>query len=295
MAADPGKWVAITVRAGKEAVEAVRLRLLELSAGRGTSEEAREGRVWLTVYVPGDEDWPAKMAKLADQLASIRPMFAEGAVGAPAHKLIAEEDWAEAWKRDYKPVNIGRIVVKPSWLDPPENIPEDALLIELDPKMAFGSGTHETTRLMLRALQDIVRGGDEIADVGTGSGIIAIAAVKLGVARVWATDNDLVAVRAAMENAEANGVGEKVRVLHGQFLDGVPHGLDAIMANISPAADVALAPVAAEWVKPGARIAMTGFTRTTEGEVADALGKAGLAIVQRYDEGEWVCLVAVLD
>jgi ribosomal protein L11 methyltransferase len=284
--------MAITVRASDDAAEAVRLRLLELSGGRGTSEEGREGWAWLTVYVPADDDWARKMAELADQLAAIRPMFDEGAIGAPEPKPIAEEDWAEAWKQHYKPVIVGRVVIKPSWLDPPRNVPAEAVLIELDPKMAFGTGTHETTQLMLRALQEVVHERDELADVGTGSGILAIAAALLGAARVWATDNDPIAVASAMENSQANCVGERVKVLQGEFLAGVPKGLDGIVANITPAADAALAPVAAEWIKPGGWMAMTGFTGASETEVAEALVSAKFEIVRRYDAGEWVCLLA---
>ncbi len=288
-----GKWVAITVRASDDAAEAVRLRLLELSGGRGTSEVEREGWVWLTVYVPADDDWSRKVDGLADQLASIRPMFPEDAIGAPDPQPIAEEDWAEAWKQHYKPVIVGGVVIKPSWLGPPEDIPADAVLIELDPKMAFGTGTHETTQLVLRALQDVVHEGDELADVGTGSGILAIAAALLGAARVWATDNDPIAVSSAMENALANSVGERVTVLQGEFLAGVPKGLDGLVANITPAADVALAPVAAEWIRPGGWMAVTGFTGASETEVAEALGAAGFVVSRRYAEGEWVCLLAV--
>jgi ribosomal protein L11 methyltransferase len=293
MTAGSGKWVAVTVHASADAAEAVRVRLLEFADGRGTSEEACEDRVWLTAYIPATDDWAREVAELADQLAAIRPLFPEGSIGAPAPKMLEEEEWAEAWKRHYRPVVVGRVVIKPSWLGPPKGVPESAVIVELDPKMAFGTGTHATTRLVLRALQDRVRDGDRLADVGTGSGILAIAAALLGALHVWATDNDPVAVTAAVENALANGVGERVTVLRGTYLEDVPSGLDGIVANITPADDAALAPIAAERIKPGGWLAVSGFTSASETEVAEALASAGFEILRRDAEDEWVCLVAV--
>ncbi len=289
---EPRQWLVITVRCAQEAADAVRERLIEMTGGRGTSEESVEDTVLLRAYAPVGDDWATAVAELADQLAAMRPLFGDGMVGAPVAQFVSEEDWAESWKRHYRPTVVGRVVIKPSWLAMPPEAPPEGVLVELDPQMAFGTGTHATTRLMLGACQDVLRPGDIVADVGTGSGILAIAAAKLGAGRVYATDNDPVAVRAARDNAERNGVAGTVEIREGEYLDAVPGGLDGILANISPAAVVELAPAALAHLKSDGYLVASGFTARAEGEVREALEAIGFVGFEQRAEEEWRCAIA---
>ena len=278
------------MRCTREAAEAVRQKLLDLSGGRGTWEEEIGSTVLIRAYAPLEKDWVSTIARLADELAAVRPIFADGVIGAPVAQIISEEDWAESWKAHYEPVVVGRVVVKPSWLGLPQNVPADAVVVELDPQMAFGTGTHATTRLALLALQEAVQAGDRVADVGTGTGILAIAAALLGAQVVYATDNDPVAVMAARQNSARNGVARHVLVNQGEYLDGVPDGLDVIVANISPMAIVKLSAPAAEHLRAGGVFICTGFSLASEGEVQQALAAVGFSQVARQADEQWICL-----
>lgn len=268
----------------------MRAKLLEVSGSRGTSEEEIGDTVLIRAYAPLRPDWVSTLASLADQLAGVRAVFDDAVIGAPVAQIISEEDWAESWKAHYEPVVVGRVVVKPSWLGLPNDVPRDAVIVELDPQMAFGTGTHPTTKLALLALQEVLQMGDRVADVGTGTGILAIAAALLGAQVVYATDNDPVAVMAAQQNAARNGVAALVRVEQREYLAGVPGDLDVIVANISPRAIIELGEPAAERLRTGGHFICSGVTEASEGEVRTALAAAGFVETARQVNDQWVCL-----
>ncbi|MCX7599144.1 MAG: 50S ribosomal protein L11 methyltransferase [Armatimonadetes bacterium] len=280
----------ISVRCARDSAEAVRERLLQISGGRGTWEEETGDCVLIRAYASLDRDWVSTVARLADQLAAVRKILGDVLIGAPVAQVITDEDWAEAWKAHYEPVVVGRVVVKPSWCGLPEDVPAEAVVVELDPQMAFGTGTHATTQLALLAIQEVLRPGDRVADVGTGTGILAIAAALLGAQVVYATDNDPLAVAAARQNAARNGVQAVMRVEEAEYLDGVPGGLDLVVANISPVAIAELSQPAAEHLRAGGYFVCTGFTKASEREVRDALEAEGFVEVARRVEEQWVCL-----
>ncbi|MCL2545349.1 MAG: 50S ribosomal protein L11 methyltransferase [Clostridia bacterium] len=206
---------------------------------------------------------------------------------------VHEEDWAEHWKRYYKPFRAGdRLVVKPSWeaYDPR---PGD-LVIEMDPGMAFGTGTHETTAMCLRMLERCVQPGCACLDVGCGTGILAIACALLGASKVTAVDIDPTAVTVAERNVRANGVAGTVRVRQGDLLKESPAGEAAgvLVANIIADVIRALASPARAHIAPGGVMICSGIIREREQDVLESLCAAGYTIAERFEQGEWVCLAA---
>lgn len=205
-------------------------------------------------------------------------------------ETVHEQDWAENWKRYYKPFRAGeRIVVKPSW-EPYEPFPED-LVIEMDPGMAFGTGTHETTSLCLEVLDEMVQGGERMLDIGTGSGILAIAALKLGAASAEGVDIDPMCVRTAGENAARNGVEDRLTVLVGDLSDKATGVYDIITANIVASAILSLAPHIPALLAPGGLFVSSGIIDTRKEEVLAGLREAGLDPFEVREKRGWVCIL----
>jgi ribosomal protein L11 methyltransferase len=228
-----------------------------------------------------------------------------------------EEDWANAWKEFYQVHRVGkRTVIKPPWQD---YLPEpDDIVIEIDPGMAFGTGLHPTTRLCLLALEDyfsVLREGVIVLDLGTGSGILAFAAAKLGAEKVIAVDTDAVAVNSAQENSERNGLQAKIVAAQGSLaietgatIEGgfysfreedqrTPPELaavlpvDLIIANIIARIIAALAVAMYHALKPGGTLICSGIIEERAGETLAALQTAGLTLLERKQEGDWVAFV----
>ncbi|MCE5343962.1 MAG: 50S ribosomal protein L11 methyltransferase [Eubacteriales bacterium] len=202
---------------------------------------------------------------------------------------VADEDWAENWKRYYKPFRIGdRLVIKPTWEEYPA-IPGD-LIVELDPGMAFGTGTHETTAMCLEMLEKYLRNGMGVMDVGTGSGILAIAAAKLGAASVLAVDIDPDAVKVAAGNVEHNGVARQVRVIRGDLVKGEAMLCDLAVANIVADAICMLCAPLTRHLAAGGLLIASGIIREREADVLEATEAAGYTVIERMTRGEWVAL-----
>ncbi|MDD4334813.1 MAG: 50S ribosomal protein L11 methyltransferase, partial [Desulfotomaculaceae bacterium] len=201
------------------------------------------------------------------------------------------EDWAGAWKKYYKPVRVGRrLVIKPSWEDY-QPLAGD-LIIEMDPGMAFGSGTHATTALCLRLLEKYVRPGSSVYDIGTGSGILAIAAARLEAGKVRAVDIDPVACKTAAENVAGNNAGTVVSVQQGNLAEPLPYGADLIVANIIANVIAGFAPHAAAALKPGGIFIASGIIRERAEMVRKAFAAAGLAICEEQADGLWIAIAA---
>ncbi len=211
----------------------------------------------------------------------------------PRIRFLAETDWAEAWKANYDVLQVGRhLVIKPSWRDYAGR-PGD-LIISLDPGMAFGSGLHPTTQLCLEILEDRVRPRASVLDVGTGSGILAIAAVRLGASRVLALDTDPLAAKIARENVSLNRVEAAVRVEQGsvQVLDVPSPTFDIVIANILSEAIIELARALATSLSSESVFVASGIIADQTAAVLAALRETGLSILERRDADDWVALIA---
>lgn len=203
-------------------------------------------------------------------------------------RQVAEEDWAHSWKRYWHPQKIGKhIVIKPTWEE--YTLEAGDLLIELDPKQAFGTGTHPTTQLCLMELERIVpeMGNVEVFDVGTGSGILAIAAIKLGAKHVIACDTDPVAVEATIENIELNGVADHIEALVGG-VDVIPGKAPLVVVNILAEVIAEIAQPLKDHLAPGGTIIASGIIREKSEMVKKALGEQ--ALVREETMGDWVGL-----
>lgn len=294
------KWVELSVEVHPEAVDAV----AEVFHAHGTGgvsidqpiEVDREGEQLPTfvghpvikAYLPMGSDLATKEREIETALWHLQA-FDLSPVGALQRRELDEEDWANGWKEHFHPLRVGRVVIKPTWREWAAK-PEE-LVVELDPGMAFGTGLHPTTQLMLAALQARVRPGMRILDLGTGSGILAIPAAMLG-ARVTGLDTSEVAVEVARANVEANGVTDRVAIERGSIETVAGHRFDLVFANIIASVLVDLAPQLAAVLAPGAELLGSGIIDERADPVRRAFTEAGLEITDQQREGDWWLIVA---
>lgn len=241
--------------------------------------------VLVHLYLAPDENAAAVLELLRDRMAREEIPFTIETRG------VQQEDWETGWKAYYHAMNIGeRLAIVPSW----ETYDTARTVITLDPGMAFGTGTHETTALCLTALDALVKGGERVLDIGTGSGILAIAALKLGAAEADGVDIDPMCVRTAGENAALNGVQDKFRVLIGDLSDKASGTYDIICANIVANAIKALAPCVPALLKVDGTFLASGIIDTRRDEVIEAIEETGLTVQEVREENGWVALICVL-
>jgi len=271
---------------GGVALEQRNRRLDDQATADRWEDEPADGPIIVRAYLPVDEALEARRQRVEQALAClnlIRP------VPTPAYRIVAQSDWADAWKAGFQPLRIGRrILITPSWLRAPDYNPERDLLITLDPGMAFGTGLHPTTQLCAAALEDYVEAGMRVLDVGSGSGILSILAAKLGASEVVGVDIDTEAVRAGQENAARNAVSDRVRIIHGAH-DAATGHYDLIVANI-------LAGVIAQMLAEGlgargARFIFSGILDSQREQVIRAAEQAGLYLEEVRTSNDWVCLI----
>lgn len=206
---------------------------------------------------------------------------------------LQEQDWANAWKEHFQVHRIGdRVVIRPPWREYEPK--DDDVVIVLDPGMAFGTGLHPSTRLSMLGTEEVVKPGDTVLDVGTGSGILAIAAVKLGAVKADTVDVETVAVKATAENAEANGLGNQIKVELGSVGEGEPfwgEQYDVVLANIIARVLIELSEAIVAHTKPGGKIVLAGIIESREQDVIDAFTAAGATVINRRFAEDWVSLV----
>jgi ribosomal protein L11 methyltransferase len=205
---------------------------------------------------------------------------------------VYEEDWATAWKKYYHPVKVSeRFTIVPTW-EEYTPVQTDELIIELDPGMAFGTGTHPTTVLCIQALERTVKQGDKVIDVGTGSGVLSIAAAMLGAESVQALDLDEVAVESARQNIELNKVEQNVTVTQNNLLNGINIAVEIVVANILAEVILMFTDDAAKTVKKDGYFIASGIIKQKKDEVKDAIEKAGFETVETLQMEDWVAFIA---
>lgn len=203
----------------------------------------------------------------------------------------SEEDWADKWKAFFKPTAVGeRLFVRPIWID--DYDAGDRAVLNIEPGAAFGTGTHDTTRLCLETLDKIIKKGDTVLDIGCGSGILAIASMLLGATEGFGVDIDELAVKTAKENGKMNGLDEpELKFVCGDLADKVTKQYDVVVANIVADIIILFSAQVRAFMKQGAKFIASGIIDTRADEVVTALQSAGLKLVERIEHGGWVCLV----
>lgn len=203
----------------------------------------------------------------------------------------SEEDWADKWKAYFKPTPVGnRLFIRPTWID--DYDAGDRAILNIEPGAAFGTGTHDTTRLCLQVLDEIVTNEDTVLDIGCGSGILAIAAMLLGAQKGFGVDIDPVAVKTAAENGRMNGISEDaLQFVCGDLADKVTEKYSIVVANIVADIIKLFSTQVRAFMLPGAKFIASGIIDTRADEVCESLENAGLKITRRIENGGWVCLV----
>jgi ribosomal protein L11 methyltransferase len=303
-----GAWLELAVEADVEAVEAVS-EILGRVAGGGTSvepafdlvDEGVGARIDPTrpatvrAYVPArDEDEAARAVTDATEMLGHLQAFGLRPIGELRTRVVDEEDWAEAWKAHFPVLRVGRrLVIRPTWRR--HRSEPDDVVVALDPGMAFGTGLHPTTRLCLALVEDLAdRGllaGARVLDVGCGSGILAIAAARLGAASVLGVDPDPIAIESTAANARRNRLVRRVRARHGSIPSG-NRPFDVVLANLIASLLVELAPRLRDELAPGGTIVASGIFVDREDEVGRAFDGVGLRVAGRRAEGDWVAVEA---
>jgi ribosomal protein L11 methyltransferase len=275
-------WFQVAVVVPVKQAEDVSAHLFELGCA-GVQEDNVDQGVCLIAYFE-DHNNQTEIVQACERMLSDFHIVSE------VHfEPVPNEDWTTSWRDYFKPVYATpKIIICPAWA--PEPAPEGGFAILIDPKMAFGTGHHETTRLALMGLDMCISGGERVLDVGTGSGILSIAAMKLGAVSAFGVDTDPPAVDNTQNNLQINGILEGVVVKEGSLslVDGV---FDVVVANIISSILVPMLPQIAAHTKPGGKVVLGGILAREQDAFQRAILGAGFVILNMLEEGEWVCAV----
>ncbi|MFZ5965578.1 MAG: 50S ribosomal protein L11 methyltransferase [Bacillota bacterium] len=310
------KWIEVKIKTTTEAVEAVSGILYDVGVGGVVIEDPNdlvftekdfgdwdyvdesvlesefEGAI-VKGYLPESEDLIDKIELIRQNVEKIPLYNLDKGLGEVTTCEVYEEDWANAWKKYYKPKKVGeRIVIKPTW---EEYLPqENEIIIEMDPGMAFGTGTHETTMMCVQNLEKYVKEDSVIFDIGCGSGILSVTAAKLGAKRVIGVDLDEVAVKVSKNNAAENHVDDVVEILHGNLMDTISEKADVIVANIIADVIIGLSSEIGGFMKADGVFIASGIILEKVDEVVEALDENGLFVQHVEKMGEWAAIVSSL-
>lgn len=290
----PGLWYEITAQVPRPLTEIVAELMREAAPGGLAVEEpvdllgpeegyaVRIGEpIAMRAYLPASELGAVLTQRLRDALAPYPDVELTA-------KPLYDEDWSVSWREFFGPVLVGRIAIVPTWVE--YEASPDQLVIRIDPGQAFGTGHHETTRLCLAALDQALAPGTRVLEVGAGSGILSIAAARLGAASVEAFEIDPIAADVGRANCEANDVAGRVAITSSAFAGAAAAAADLAIANVSARTDIELAEQLAASVTEGGRLIVSGFLTSDRAEVLAAYQAPGLELVNEREENEWMLL-----
>ncbi len=294
-------WLEISVSVDGEAAEAVAEVLRpyayadsvvfeQFGDQTNVDPEALEPTVNVKIFLPEDQDSESFRQRIREAMYHMNRLYP---IAEPVFRKLEDEDWATAWRKNYRPFQVGKkLWIQPSWQSADDTTESD-IVITLDPGMAFGTGLHPTTQLCLQAIEQEVRPGHRVVDIGTGSGILAIAAAKLGARYVVAFDKEEQAVIAARENALANNVDDSLLIFQGTLTALKPQPTDFLFVNI-------LAPVIIDmlnhsqlmnYIGDRGKAILSGIIAEQAEEVALAVVQAGGTVTESLTSGDWTCLI----
>ena len=306
------EWAEVGFRTTHEAVDAVSSLFEEAGASGTVIEDPAlindyiHSGLWDYTDIPEQKDTSVVTVKaylaaddsLDEKLASIRAgldeIAARGVDTKPAEfsvTRVQDEDWANSWKAYFHTDKVGeRVVIQPSWEEYEPK--EGEVVLRLDPGAAFGTGTHPTTAMCLRAMEKLIKPGMTVFDVGTGSGVLAIAAAKLGAKEVRAVDYDATAVRVARENIEANGVADVVSTAESALVSASPGRAGLVTANLIADLVIRLLPDLGAHLETGGALLASGIIESRAQEVREAAETAGFFVAEDHEEKEWHAMVS---
>jgi ribosomal protein L11 methyltransferase len=294
-------WLEVSVTADKEAAEAVSefLRPYAFKGGVAIEQlgdpdspepDALLPEVTVKIYIPGDEDKPALRRQLQEALYMMGRIYP---IPPPRFRVLAEQDWSSAWREKFKPFKVSRrFWIQPSWQEL-ERVPAGAMALTLDPGMAFGTGLHPSTQMCLQVLEDMLTPGETVLDVGTGSGILAIAAAKLGASKVVALDVDRLATAAARENVRRNDVAGQVAIYQGTTAALRTQQWDYVVVNILAPVIIALLDEGGllDHATASGRLILSGIIEDQFTEVKNAIARVDGELCKSLVTRDWVTLV----
>ncbi len=287
-------WVRVTVTCPARVADAITAALIPISPnGVVVNEDGAQTRVSGYMGPYFSPDATADATRRVRALAAVPETLLGGCAEIEA-EVVPEEDWLETFRAHHKPARIGQIVIKPTWEPwPSPHLPSrsDDIVIEIDPGLAFGTGQHPTTRICMNELQERMSGGARVLDFGCGSGILAIAAAKLGAGEVLGIDCDPSAIRVAEENVRRNEVSGAVELRTVDTLDDVEGPWDFVVANINPVVIARESAAVADLLAPGGTYVCTGIPIERETAVLEALREAGFDGITPRPSGEWIGFV----
>ena len=297
-------WLEISIRIPSDAVDVLGQRLLEIGCtGINVIEQPLDtfevpedidlpaGQIVVRAYFPDRTDVETLLADIQKRLVQTSRLFSDLIPATPEYRRIAAEDWATNWQRNFTPFRVGKtLVIRPSWEEwPPDS---QQVVLTLDPGRAFGTGTHATTSLCLDMLAHLAEGPTppgSALDVGTGSGILALAAAALGVREVVACDIDPEACQVATENIHQNGFDDQITVT-GVALEDIPGRFDLVLANILAKENIRLGTALVAHLQPGGHLILSGILNEQEAGVIEAFKVFGVTLTNTDRRDEWSCL-----
>jgi ribosomal protein L11 methyltransferase len=287
-------WIIIAVRVSPAGVEPVSAHLLEVTPAGIEQVDAshpspppdlKQDQVEIRAYFPPGSDAAAQISAL-QEFCRHAGTCVEGFDCDPPRTIPLEpEDWADGWKRHFKAVRVGRFFIHPGWVKPDQ---DESHPVRIDPSLAFGTGLHPTTQLCLKEMDRLLPTGSFL-DVGTGSGILALAAARCGVPQVVALDNDPEACRVARENLEMNGMQDRVELIEGE-ITRVPGSFSLVAANILSGTLIPMATDLTARLSPRGLLLLSGLLNDEVNEVVAAYQAAGCRHVATLEDGEWILL-----
>jgi len=243
-------------------------------------------------YYKKDEKFEAHLEEIKTGVNNLPKFGLDKGIGSVTAAKVNEEDWENNWKKYYKPIKVGeKIVIKPIWEEYNKN--PDEIIVQLDPGMAFGTGSHETTRMCIKALERYVNASSTVFDIGTGSGILAITAAMLGAKNTIGVDLDPVAVDSAKQNISYNDISN-IEILYGDLMEVVKGKANIVIANIMADIIIFLTDQVKAFIVEGGYFISSGIILSKKDEVIKKLINSGFKIEEINIEGEWVCIVAKL-
>ena len=309
------KWTEVLIKVDPQAVEAVTDILYGLGAQGVAIDEPvdvqklREDELYwdyidekllendteetkIMAYFSEEEtNLPEKIAVIKEKIRNLTEFGLSIGSGTVELSNVNQEDWESAWKQYFKPVHVtDRIVVKPEW---EEYSPQEGeIVIEIDPGMAFGTGTHETTSMCINQIEKNLKAGDRVIDIGSGSGILSMASVLLGAEKATGVDLDPVAVRVALENVELNNLQDKIEILHGNLTDVIREKADIVVANIMADIILILLEDVRAFIKDDGLFISSGIIQEKRAAVEARLLEKNFSIVEVETKGEWCAITA---